>query len=450
MITVIGGGLAGSEAAWQIAKRGIAVRLYEMRPVKSTEAHKTGLLAELVCSNSLKSMEENSPSWILKQELMMADSIIMEAALKNSVPAGKALAVDREGFSRYITEKLEGLKDIEIIRKEITSIPKGITIIATGPLTSQAMAEELKKIIGEGELYFYDAIAPIIDAQSIDYSKTFFQSRYQKSEISIHSKERLSDTEISVDGDYLNCPLTEEQYRRFYEALREADRVTPRPFEDIKVFESCMPVEVLAERGYDTLRFGPMKPVGLIDPETGKRPFAVVQLRPENRERTAYNMVGFQTRLRYPEQERVFRLIPGLEGAVFLRYGSIHRNTYINAPLCLNADLSLKNKKDTFIAGQLTGVEGYLESTAMGLIAAINAIRRLKGLEPILPPPASAHGSLIRHLRESNPQGFQPANINLSLFPSLDIHTKDRAIRKKMIAQRALLEWQEYMRRINE
>ncbi len=445
MITVVGGGLAGSEAAWQIAKQGIPVKLYEMRPIKSTEAHKTGLLGELVCSNSLKSMEENSPSWILKQELLFADSIIMEAALKNRVPAGKALAVEREGFSRYITEKLEGLKDIEIIRKEITSIPDGITIIATGPLTSQGLSEGLKKIIGERELYFYDAIAPIIDAHSIDYSKTFLQSRYQ-----VDSKERPSGTRISVNGDYLNCPLTEEQYRRFYEALREADRVTPRHFEDIRVFESCMPVEVLAERGYDTLRFGPMKPVGLIDPLTGKRPFAVVQLRPENREKTAYNIVGFQTRLRYPEQERVFRLIPGLERAVFLRYGSIHRNTYINAPLALDADLSLKNKEDVFIAGQLTGVEGYLESTAMGLIAAINAIRRLKGLEPLIPPPASAHGSLLRHLREGNPEGFQPTNINLSLFPPLDINIKDRAIRKKLIAERAILQWKEYIRRINE
>lgn len=450
MITVIGGGLSGSEAAWQIAKCGIPVKLYEMRPVKSTEAHKTGLLGELVCSNSLKSMEENSPSWILKQELILADSLIMEAALKNRVPAGKALAVDREGFSKYITLKLEGIKNIEIIRKEITFIPDGITIIATGPLTSQGLSEGLKKIIGERELYFYDAIAPIIDAQSIDYSKTFFQSRYQKSESPVDLKEGPFNIEISVDGDYLNCPLTEEQYRRFYEALREADRVTPKPFEDIKVFEACMPIEILAERGYDTLRFGPMKPVGLIDPKTGERPFAVVQLRPENRERTAYNMVGFQTRLRYPEQERVFRLIPGLERAVFLRYGSIHRNTYINAPLVLNDDLSLKNKKDVFIAGQLTGVEGYLESTAMGLIAAINAIRRIKGQEPILPPPASAHGSLLRYLRESRPEGFQPTNINLSLFPSFDINIKDRAMRKKLIAERALLQWKEYLRRINE
>lgn len=449
MITVIGGGLAGSEAAWQIAKQGIPVKLYEMRPGKSTEAHKTGLLGELVCSNSLKSMEENSSSWILKQELLLADSIIMEAALKNRVPAGKALAVDREGFSRYITEKLGGLKNIEIIRKEITVIPEGITIIATGPLTSQGLTEELKKIIGEKELYFYDAIAPIIDAQSIDYSMAFFQSRYQKSETPPDSKEKPSGIGIS-NGDYLNCPLTEEQYRRFYEALREADRVTARPFEDIRVFESCMPVEVLAERGYDTLRFGPMKPVGLIDPRTGKRPFAVVQLRPENRQRTAYNMVGFQTRLRYPEQEKVFRLIPGLERAVFLRYGSIHRNTYINAPLVLNPDLSLKNKKDVFIAGQLTGVEGYLESTAMGLIAAINAIRRLKGLEPLIPPPASAHGSLIGYLRESNPEGFQPTNVNLSLFPPLDINIKERTIRKKLIAERALLQWKEYIRRTNE
>lgn len=432
MITIIGAGLAGSEAAWQIAKKGIPVRVYEMRPEKLTEAHKTGFFAELVCSNSLKSIEENSPSWILKQELLMADSIIMEGALLNRVPAGKALAVDREGFSSYITEKLTGMKDIEIIRKEVKTIPDGITIIATGPLTSESLAAELKKLIGDEELYFYDAIAPIIDGDTIDYSKTFFQSRY------------------SEDGDYLNCPLTEDEYKRFYNALIEADRVTPKPFEELRVFESCMPVEILAERGYDTLRFGPMKPVGLIDPRTGRRPFAVVQLRPENKEKTAYNMVGFQTRLRYPEQERVFRLIPGLERAVFLRYGSIHRNTYINAPKVLNEDLSLKIREELFIAGQLTGVEGYLESTAMGLIAAINAIRRYKKLEPLIPPSTTAHGSLLRYLRESDPRNFQPTNINLSLFPSPDIKTKDRGLKKKLIAKRALKDWKDFLRRIDE
>ncbi len=432
MITIIGGGLAGSEAAWQIAKRGIPVILYEMRPLKFTEAHKTEFLAELVCSNSLKSMEENSPSWILKQELLMADSIIMEAALKTRISAGKALAVNRETFSRYITEKLSGQKNLRIIREEVISIPDSLVIIATGPLTSKALSTSLMEIIGEKELYFYDAIAPIIDADSIDYSKTFFQSRYGE------------------DKDYLNCPLTDEEYRRFYEALREADSVTPRPFEEIKVFESCMPVEILAERGYDTLRFGPMKPVGLVDPRTGKRPYAVVQLRPENNERTAYNMVGFQTRLKYSEQERVFRLIPGLERAEFLRYGSIHRNTYINAPECLNEDLSLKKRRNIFIAGQLTGVEGYLESTAMGLLAAFNAIRRLKSMEFIPPPPSSAHGSLVRYLITSAPKYFQPTNINLSLFPLSQVNIKDRAMKKRLIAEKALAEWKEFIRRINE
>ncbi len=430
MITIIGGGLAGSEAAWQIARRDIPVILYEMRPQKMTEAHSTGLLAELVCSNSLKSMEENSPSWILKQELLMAGSIIMEAALKTRVPAGKALAVDRTAFSQYITERLERLRTLRIIREEVKTIPEGLTIIATGPLTSKPLSDSLMMLIGERQLYFYDAIAPIIDAQSIDYSKTFFQSRYNE------------------EGDYLNCPLTEEEYRNFYEALREADRVTPRPFEEIKVFESCMPVEVLAERGYDTLRFGPMRPVGLIDPRTGKRPFAVVQLRPENNERTAYNMVGFQTRLRYPEQDRVFRLIPGLEKAEFLRYGSIHRNTYINAPALLNEDLSLKKRRELFIAGQLTGVEGYLESTAMGLIAAISAISRLQGKDFLPPPPATAHGSLLRYLLQSNPVNFQPTNINLSLFPSIEIKTKDRVLKRRLIAERALSVWRQYLNRV--
>jgi methylenetetrahydrofolate--tRNA-(uracil-5-)-methyltransferase len=436
MITIIGGGLAGSEAAWQIAKRDIPVVLYEMRPLKFTEAHKTEFLAELVCSNSLKSMEENSPSWILKQELLMADSLIMEAALKTKVPAGKALAVDREAFSRYITERLMGLKALKIIREEITSVPEGLSIIATGPLTSQGLSKALAELIGEAHLYFYDAIAPIIDAESIDYSKVFFQSRYGE------------------DQDYLNCPLNEEEYRIFYNALREADRVTPRPFEKIRVFESCMPVEVLAERGYDTLRYGPMRPVGLIDPRTGKRPYAVVQLRPENNEKSAYNMVGFQTRLKYPEQERVFRLIPGLEKARFLRYGSIHRNTFINAPLCLNEDLSLKKRNETFIAGQLTGVEGYLESTAMGLLASMNLLRRYKGKEFLPPPATTAHGSLLRYIIKSSPLNFQPTNMNLSLFPEpeglKDYIKKDRNLKKKVIAEKALKDWREYLRKVDE
>jgi len=436
MITIIGGGLAGSEAAWQIAKRGIPVVLYEMRPLKFTEAHKTEFLAELVCSNSLKSMEENSPSWILKQELLMADSLIMEAALKTKVPAGKALAVDREAFSRYITERLMGLKALKIIREEITSVPEGLSIIATGPLTSQGLSKALAELIGEAHLYFYDAIAPIIDAESIDYSKVFFQSRYGE------------------DQDYLNCPLNEEEYRIFYNALRDADRVTPRPFEKIRVFESCMPVEVLAERGYDTLRYGPMRPVGLIDPRTGKRPYAVVQLRPENNEKSAYNMVGFQTRLKYPEQERVFRLIPGLEKARFLRYGSIHRNTFINAPLCLNEDVSLKKRNETFIAGQLTGVEGYLESTAMGLLASMNLLRRYKGKEFLPPPATTAHGSLLRYIIKSSPLNFQPTNMNLSLFPEpeglKDYIKKDRNLKKKVIAEKALKDWREYLRKVDE
>jgi len=436
MITIIGGGLAGSEAAWQIAKRDIPVVLYEMRPLKFTEAHKTEFLAELVCSNSLKSMEENSPSWILKQELLMADSLIMEAALKTKVPAGKALAVDREAFSRYITERLMGLKALKIIREEITSVPEGLSIIATGPLTSQGLSKALAELIGEAHLYFYDAIAPIIDAESIDYSKVFFQSRYGE------------------DQDYLNCPLNEEEYRIFYNALRDADRVTPRPFEKIRVFESCMPVEVLAERGYDTLRYGPMRPVGLIDPRTGKRPYAVVQLRPENNEKSAYNMVGFQTRLKYPEQERVFRLIPGLEKARFLRYGSIHRNTFINAPLCLNEDLSLKKRNETFIAGQLTGVEGYLESTAMGLLASMNLLRRYEGKEFLPPPATTAHGSLLRYIIKSSPLNFQPTNMNLSLFPEpeglKDYIKKDRNLKKKVIAEKALKDWREYLRKVDE
>lgn len=427
-VIVIGGGLAGSESAWQLANRGYEVILYEMRPTKTTPAHRTDYLAELVCSNSLKSMEENEPSWILMQELSMANSVIMESALLNRVPAGKALAVNRDNFSKYITDKLSSHKNIKIIRKEVISLPDEIAIVATGPLTSDALSDELKKITGIDGLYFYDAISPIIDAETIDYSKVFFQSRYSEN-----------------NTDYLNCPLTEEEYRRFYEALISADKVTPKPFEETKVFESCMPVEILAERGYRTLLFGPMKPVGLKAPLSGKRPFAVVQLRPENREKTAFNMVGFQTRLKYPEQKRVFRLIPGLENAEFLRFGSIHRNSYINSPAVLNTDLSLKNRNNIFIAGQLTGVEGYLESTASGLLSALSVIKRLRGENFVPPPPATAHGALLRYLCESSPKNFQPTNINLSLFPGLDIKTKSRTEKKKIIAQRALKEWHDYL-----
>jgi methylenetetrahydrofolate--tRNA-(uracil-5-)-methyltransferase len=432
-INIIGGGLSGCEAAWQAAKRGIRVKLYEMRPRKMTPAHKTAFLGELVCSNSLRSKDPLSAPGLLKTELHLSGSIIMEAALNSEVPAGSALAVDRTVFSSYITEHITSHPLIEIIHEEIRDIPDGYCIIATGPLTSDALSESLKRLLGEDHLYFYDAIAPIVDAETIDFTRVFRASRYGKG-----------------GDDYLNCPMNKEEYERFYNALIEADTVVKREFEDMKVFEGCMPIEIMARRGPDTLRFGPMKPVGLIDPRTNKEPYAVVQLRIENRDRTAYNIVGFQTRLKWPEQKRVFRLIPGLEHAEFLRYGSIHRNTFINGPLFLNKDLSLKIKDSIYLAGQITGVEGYIESTAMGLIAGINLSRRIKGL-PFVPVPAdTAHGSLIRYITESEPRGFQPSNINFALLPPLEKKIKDKRLRRQLIVKRAIDSWMRYIEELKD
>ncbi|MGD0282304.1 MAG: methylenetetrahydrofolate--tRNA-(uracil(54)-C(5))-methyltransferase (FADH(2)-oxidizing) TrmFO, partial [Dissulfurispiraceae bacterium] len=359
--------------------------------------------------------------------------LIMNAAKASEVAAGSALAVDRTIFSEYITRALEDHGNITIIREEVADIPEPPAIIATGPLTSDAMADALKKLIGGEHLFFYDAIAPIIDAGSIDYSTAYLASRYGKG-----------------GDDYVNCPMSEDEYGTFFEALKNADTVHRRVFEDAKVFEGCMPVEVMAERGKDTLRFGPLKPVGLPDPKTGRIPYAVVQLRTENRQRSAYNMVGFQTRLKWPDQKEVFTTIPGLEHAEFLRFGSMHRNTYINAPLHLNADLSLKEKSCLYLAGQITGVEGYIESTAMGLLAGINAARRMSGMETIHPPKVSAHGSLIAHITGSDPARFQPSNINFGLIPevSLTPKIKDKKLRRKMTAEVALKEWSEYIKKI--
>ncbi len=429
-LIIIGGGLAGCEAAWQAAKRGVNVLLFEMRPERMTEAHKTNSLSELVCSNSLRSKEINTGAGLLKKELELADSLIMKAAKESEVSAGSALAVDRVMFSEFITVTIESHLNIKIIRKEVVEFPDSIAIIATGPLTSGAMADAIKAVIGEEHLHFYDAIAPIIDAESIDYSKVYLSSRYGKG-----------------GDDYVNCPMTKEEYNQFYDTLMKADTVSARDFEDIKVFEGCMPVEVMAKRGRNTLVFGPLKPVGLPDPKTGKIPYAVVQLRLENREKTAYNMVGFQTRLKWPEQKKVFRMIPGLENAEFLRFGSIHRNTYINSPRHLNADLTLKEKNNIYLAGQITGVEGYIESTAMGLIAGINAARRLMGKEIIHPPKISAHGSLISHITESEPKHFQPSNINFGLIPSGEeiLKIRDKKLRRQRIAEIAIKEWEKYV-----
>jgi methylenetetrahydrofolate--tRNA-(uracil-5-)-methyltransferase len=434
-LIVIGGGLAGSEAAWQAANRGVKVVLYEMRPEKMTEAHKTGLFAELVCSNSLRSKEITTGAGLLKKELEMAGSIIISAAKRAEVSAGSALAVDRRLFSEIITETLESHPNIKIFRREFSHIPDSISILATGPLTSKSMTNAITSIIGDNNLYFYDAIAPIIDAESIDYSKVFFSSRYGKG-----------------GDDYINCPMTEDEYNKFYDALIEADTTNIRDFEDIKVFEGCMPIEIMARRGRETLRFGPLKPVGLVDPKSGKTPYAVVQLRPENRQRSAYNMVGFQTRLKWSEQKRVFQLIPGLQNAEFLRFGSIHRNTFINSPKHLNKDLTLKLKENIYMAGQITGVEGYIESTAMGLIAGINAARRILGKTKVYPSIKTAHGSLIRYITESDSKNFQPSNMNFGLIRIDEdlLNIKDKKKRRQRIAEVALNDWKKYCEIVND
>jgi methylenetetrahydrofolate--tRNA-(uracil-5-)-methyltransferase len=420
-VIVIGGGLAGSEAAWQLAQRGIKVKLFEMRPLKMTPAHKTEKFAELVCSNSLRSKELSKAVGLLKEELKILRSLIMEAAINCEIEGGKALVVDRECFANYITEKILSHPLIEVIREEVTNIPRDkITIIATGPLTSETLAKELAKLIEVSYLHFYDAISPIVYADSIDWSKVFISDRYGKGE-----------------GAYVNCPMSKEEYERFIEELLKAEKVPLHPFEEPRYFEGCLPIEVMAERGKDTLRYGPMKPVGLIDPRTGKEPYAVVQLRPENKEKTLYNIVGFQTKLKYNEQKRVFRMIPGLEKAEFARFGSIHRNTFVNAPLVLQPTLQLKKAPKIFLAGQITGVEGYVESTAMGLLAGLNAERLIKGKPLLIPPKETAIGALINYLITANPKNFQPMNINWGLLPPLHkkISKKEKYLK---LAERAL------------
>lgn len=421
-VDIIGGGLAGVEAAHQITKFGISCRIYEMRPVKETPAHKTGDLAELVCSNSLKSESVENASGILKNEMRLVDSIVLEAAEHSRVPAGKALAVDRSRFSKYITDKISRNPLIEIVRKEYRNIPSPPTsplILATGPLTSDALSEEISRITDSTHLYFYDSISPIVDADSLDTDILFRYSRYSEEE-----------------GDYLNAAMNRDQYYAFVDELLKGEKVILHDFEKAIYFESCMPVEVMCERGVDTLRFGPMKPVGITDPKTGKRPFAVVQLRMENREGTMYNIVGFQTKLKYPEQRRIFRMIPGLENAEFLRYGSIHRNTYINSPELLNNKLQLRSNEKIYFAGQITGVEGYVESSATGILAGINAARHLRNLDPLIPDRETALGSLLNYITDPGRKKFQPMNINFGLFPPLEIKTgKDE--KKKLITDRA-------------
>ncbi len=427
-LTVIGGGLAGSEAAWQAARRGVQVKLYEMRPVTQTPAHKTDRLAELVCSNSLRSDSTHNAVGLLKEELRRAGSLIMQAADETRVPAGGALAVDRLMFADFITRSLEAEPLVEVIRQEVSELPDdGLTVLASGPLTSQSMASCIQKLTGSDQLYFYDAIAPILDAESINWSRVYKASRYGRGD------------------DYVNCPMQPEEYDRFYDALITAEKAATHLFEEEKVFEGCMPIEVLAARGKKTLCFGPMKPVGLPDPKTGKEPHAVIQLRTENQHKTAYNMVGFQTKLKQPEQIRVFRMIPGLEQAEFLRFGSLHRNTYLCSPRLLDNTLRFRTKPNIMLAGQISGVEGYVESTAMGWLAGVNAARLLKGNKPVVPPEETAHGGLVGHITASKPERFQPSNINFGLLPALGRKIRNKKERYECIAVRALNAWEAFL-----
>lgn len=424
-VTIIGGGLAGVEAAFALANRGAKVRLCEMRPLVMTPAHTTGLLAELVCSNSLKGTDPLTAHGILKREMRLLGSIVLEAAERTRVPAGKALAVDRDAFARYITEAVTAHPLISLERTEVRSIPdEGITIVATGPLTSGAMAESLASLTGSESLFFYDAISPIVDAYSIDMEKAFFSSRWD-----------------SASHDYLNCPMDRDTYRRFVAELRKAEGVAVHGFEDRRYFEACLPIEVLASRGEDALRYGPMRPVGLVDPRTNKRPYAVVQLRRENLLGDAYTMVGFQTRLTYPEQRRIISIIPALAGAAFLRYGSMHRNTYVDSPRVLNADLSLLRRSDIFLAGQITGVEGYVESAAMGILAGISAHARLTGAVFSPPDPSCAMGALVHYITNRSLERFDPMNINFGIMPSIDAPRTERARAMSERAEKVFGKW---------
>jgi methylenetetrahydrofolate--tRNA-(uracil-5-)-methyltransferase len=431
-VTVAGGGLAGSEAAWQLAERGVPVALYEMRPVTSTPAHKTDRLAELVCSNSLKSNTTGAASWLLKEELRRCGSLLLRRAQENAVPGGAALAVDRERFGDAVTASIENHPLIRLVRAELREVSTDVpTLIATGPLTSEALAGSLQTLTGAGNLAFYDSISPIVDAESLDYGRIFRASRYGKG-----------------GEDYLNSALDEAEYRAFYEALMTAESVQAHAFEDLNYFEACLPIEELARRGVDTLRFGPMKPVGLVDPRTGRQPYAVVQLRAENLRDSSYNLVGFQNHLKFPEQKRILRLIPALEHAEFLRYGQIHRNTYLNAPRLLVLDLSLRTSPGVFIAGQLSGVEGYVECIATGLLAGMVLAARVLD-QPFVPPPrTTALGSLVHYITHADPANYQPANISFDLLPPAEglprAIMRDRSKRRAWQCERALADLQDW------
>lgn len=427
-INVIGGGLAGCEAAYRIASEGIKVRLWEMRPVKQTPVHKTSNLAELVCSNSLKSDIENTAQGLLKREMRVMGSLLLDCAVLTRVPAGSALAVDRELFSQMVSERISKHPNIEILREEYTDLGQaGLSVIATGPLTSDTLSHNLQKLSGGDELFFYDAIAPSITLDSLDKNKVYKASRYGKG-----------------SSDYYNCPMNKEEYEAFYENLINADIKEGHSIDKKLFFDSCVPVEVMARRGKDTLRFGPMRPVGLEDPDTGERPYAVVQLRQENKEGTIFGMVGFQTRLRWGEQERVFRLIPGLEQADFVRLGAMHRNTYLNSPVFLQPTLQSRKRPELLFAGQITGVEGYMESAASGIIAGINAVRLFKGKSPLLLSKYTMLGSLLNFISNASSEDFQPINANFGLLPALDQPIKDKKARYSAYVERSLEKMREF------
>ncbi len=428
VVTVVGGGLAGSEAAFQLAERGHQVVLAEMRPVRGTAAHHTDRLAELVCSNTFKSTEVTNAHGLLKAEMRALGCLILEGADAARVPAGSALAVDRDQFSAFVDARVRAHPRIRVVTEEVTALPAP-GIVATGPLTSDALAEAIRARLGGEALAFYDAIAPILAVESIDETIVFRAARWDKETMSEAAEE---------GGAYLNCPMDCAQYEAFIDALTTADQFTAHEFDAVPYFEGCMPIEEMARRGRDTLRFGPMKPVGLRDPRTGKRPWAVVQLRREDRAGRMWNLVGFQTRLRIPEQQRVIRMIPGLANAEFLRFGSIHRNSYLNAPRYLALHLALRDAPTTMFAGQLTGVEGYTESTATGLLAAINLDRLLRGAPPVVPPPTTMLGALYRYMREADPAHFQPMNANFGLLEELADPPRDKAVKRERYAERAL------------
>lgn len=420
-VTVVGAGLAGSEAAWQIAESGVSVKLYEMRPVKQTPAHHTDKFAELVCSNSLRANTLTNAVGVLKEEMRRMNSIIIKAADSCQVPAGGALAVDRHEFADFVTQAVRNHPLIEVINEEVHQIPEGVTVISSGPLTSAALSESLKELTGEEYLYFYDAAAPIIEKDSIDMSKVFVASRYDKGEAA-----------------YINCPMNEEEFNRFYEALITAEAVPVKEFEKEVFFEGCMPIEVMANRGRQTMLFGPLKPVGLTDPRTGEQPYAVIQLRQDNSAATLYNLVGFQTHLKWPEQKRVFSMIPGLENCEIVRYGVMHRNTFINSPKLLRPTYQYRERDDLFFAGQMTGVEGYVESAASGLLAGMNAARLVKGEELLTLPAETVMGSMAHYITTTDAKHFQPMNANFGLLPGLGIKIRNKKEKNERLAERAL------------